>query len=67
MAAASPKTTRKSLSVEKKVEIIRAVETGRKKSDIAKDFNIPKSTLSTILKMKDKILNDYELSAVNPK
>ena len=54
MVAAPPKT-RKSLSVEKKVEIIRTVETGRKKSDIAK------STTLTILKMKDKILNDYEL------
>lgn len=45
----------KSLDFGKKREIIDAVESGEKKSDVAKRFDIPPSTLSTILKNKDKV------------
>jgi len=45
------------LSIAQKIKVIREVEKGEKsKGDIAKEFEIPKSTLSTYLKNKDKIL-----------
>lgn len=51
----------KTLSVKEKVAIIREVEKGvKKKSQIAKDFGIPPSTLSTFLKNKDAILKNSE-------
>ena len=54
---------RKSLSIAQKVEIIRVVETGgQRKSDVAARFGIARSTLSTILKVKEKVMADYERS-----
>lgn len=46
----------KALSIENKKKIIEAVESGEKKIIIAKKFDIPLSTLSTILKNRDKIV-----------
>lgn len=46
---------RKALSLETKVKILRAVDRGRKKKDVAEDFKIPPSTLSTILTSRKKI------------
>lgn len=43
------------LTIEKKIEILEAVDKGGKKGQIAKDFKIPASTLSTILKNRKKI------------
>lgn len=46
-----------SITVEKKLLIIKEVENGKaSKKDIAKQFGIPSSSLSTILKNKDKLL-----------
>ena len=36
-------------------KLIEKVEKGKKKSDVAKEFKIPLSTLSTIIKHKEKI------------
>lgn len=48
------------LSVADKVDLIREVERGdRKKQDIAKEFGIPASTLSTILKNKVSVLKNF--------
>lgn len=52
----STKRVCKSLTIDKKMEIIRAVAIGdRKKQDIAAEYGISVSTLSTILKYQDKI------------
>lgn len=48
-------TKRKFLSLDVKAQIINEAESGRKKGDIAADFGISNSTLSTILKSKDAI------------
>lgn len=53
MATSSRK--RKFLSLEEKARIISAASSGRKKGDVAADFGISQSTLSTILKSKDAI------------
>ncbi|KAH7933554.1 hypothetical protein HPB49_013870 [Dermacentor silvarum] len=43
---------RQNLPISAKQEIIRRVERGEKKSDVAAAYSIPRSTLSTILKNK---------------
>lgn len=50
------KKKRCAISVETKRKIIKCVEDNptKKKSDVAKEFNIPPSTLATILKKKEK-------------
>ena len=48
--------SRNAQPIEMKIAVIDAVEAGdRSKSEVAKSFNIPKSTLSTILKNKVKL------------
>ncbi|GBM37682.1 Tigger transposable element-derived protein 4 [Araneus ventricosus] len=49
------------LTVKKKFEILEAVDKGGKKGQIAKDFKIPASTLSTIIKDREKIKKLFEL------
>ncbi|GBN88352.1 hypothetical protein AVEN_259633-1 [Araneus ventricosus] len=49
------------LTVKKKVEIFEAVDKGGKKGQIDKDFKIPASTLSTMLKDRKKIKRLFEL------
>ncbi|XP_064462709.1 tigger transposable element-derived protein 4-like [Ornithodoros turicata] len=54
---------RKCLTLEQNVALIRAVEMDKgekSKSVIAKEFNIPASTLSTILKNKQDVFNGFE-------
>lgn len=46
----------KSLTVETKIEILKKVESGIKKKVIAQEYDIPQSTLSTIIKNKTSIL-----------
>lgn len=48
------------LSLETKVKIIRAVESGIKQSEVGKRFEINKQTVSAIIKTKDKILDDFK-------
>lgn len=45
----------KSLTIVEKKKLIQKVEEGEKKSDVAKEFKIPLSTLSTIIKHKEKV------------
>ncbi|XP_033869613.3 tigger transposable element-derived protein 4 [Acipenser ruthenus] len=57
---------KKSLSIEEKVDIISAVESGRKKTDVAAEYGIKKNSLSSIIKNKDKILDAYESFRFDP-
>lgn len=51
----------KSLTVNEKLKIIYIVEKGvKRKKDIANEFGVPASTLSTILTDKDKMLKAVE-------
>lgn len=59
----SHKATKKSLTLSKKVELINAVESGQhSKSFIAREFGVAKSTVSDVLKKKDRIVEAYEVS-----
>lgn len=52
---------RKALSLETKVDIIREVESSnRQRNKIAKEYGISHSTLSTIYKNKDRIIDNYK-------
>lgn len=51
-----PIKKRKFLTLQEKSAIIAEAAKGRKKSDIAEEFNIPCRLLSTILKSKDSIM-----------
>jgi predicted transcriptional regulator len=55
-----PKRVLKSLSLTEKFKIIKEVETGARKKDVATKYKIPASTLSTILKNKSTIINVVE-------
>lgn len=58
----------KSLTVGDKIKIIDEVKKGvKRKKDIASEFGIPASTLSTILKDKDKILKAIEEAPCLPR
>ncbi|KAG0433718.1 hypothetical protein HPB47_019664 [Ixodes persulcatus] len=59
---ASNAKKRTSLTFAMKLEIIRHVEKGEKKSNIAEAYNIPRSTLSTLLKTKGDIKSKAEHS-----
>ncbi|KAK9687646.1 Reverse transcriptase (RNA-dependent DNA polymerase) [Popillia japonica] len=48
-------SNRAHLTIAEKKKLIEKVEEGEKKSDVAKEFKIPLSTLSTIIKHKEKI------------
>lgn len=63
------KRRRCALTVEVKRKIIKCVEDNptKKKQDIAKEFNIPQSTLSTVLKNKAKFEEESDLSAKTKK
>lgn len=51
----------KILTIAEKVDVIKTVERGGKKNyEVANEFGIPSSTLSTILKNKTKILTNFE-------
>ena len=50
----------RSIDLATKIAVIDAVEAGtRNKTEIAKSFSLPKSTLSTILKNKDRLRESY--------
>ncbi|KAM7290410.1 tigger transposable element-derived protein 6-like [Ixodes scapularis] len=55
---------RKAPSLETKVKILRAVDSGRKKKDAAEDFKIPPRTLSTLLSSRKKIEETYANSTL---
>src|SRR5690348_11382534 len=49
------KIVRKNLTLEEKHEFLNDVDDGMQKTKVSEKFGIPKSTLSTILKNRDKI------------
>jgi hypothetical protein len=54
---------RKTLTLSQKVDIIHAVDSSSNKRDVAKKFDIASSTLSTILRQKGKIMNEWTNSS----
>ncbi|XP_073897397.1 tigger transposable element-derived protein 4 [Castor canadensis] len=58
---------KKSLSIEEKIDIINAVESGKKKAEIAAEYGIKKNSLSSIMKNKDKVLEAFESLRFDPK
>ncbi|XP_009703165.1 PREDICTED: tigger transposable element-derived protein 4 [Cariama cristata] len=58
---------KKSISIEEKIDIISAVESGKKKADIAAKYGIKKNSLSSIMKNKEKILEAVESLRFDPK
>ncbi|XP_057658528.1 tigger transposable element-derived protein 4-like [Diorhabda carinulata] len=58
----------KTLTLAEKVAISREAEKGvKKKSKIAEEFQIPRNTLSTFLKNKEKIISDFSQSSQSRK
>ncbi|KAI1238431.1 hypothetical protein IHE44_0013160, partial [Lamprotornis superbus] len=63
VAEALPEPTvrrEKSISVEEIIDIISAVESGKKKADIAAKYGIKRNSLSSIMKNKEKVLEAFE-------
>ncbi|XP_013807065.1 tigger transposable element-derived protein 4 [Apteryx mantelli] len=58
---------KKSISIEEKIDIINAVESGKKKADVAAKYGIKKNSLSSIMKNKDKVLEAFESLGFDPK
>ncbi|NWS70157.1 TIGD4 protein, partial [Crotophaga sulcirostris] len=58
---------KKSISIEEKVDIISAVESGQKKADIAAQYGIKKNSLCSIMKNKEKVLEAFESLRFDPK
>ncbi|XP_072477369.1 tigger transposable element-derived protein 4 [Notamacropus eugenii] len=58
---------KKSLSIEEKIDIINAVESGKKKAEIAAKYGIKKNSLSSIMKNKDKVLEAFVSLRFDPK
>ncbi|XP_054060076.1 tigger transposable element-derived protein 4 [Rissa tridactyla] len=58
---------KKSISIEEKIDIISAVESGKKKAEIAAKYGIKKNSLSSIMKNKEKVLEAFESLRFDPK
>lgn len=58
---------KKSVSIEEKIDIISAVESGKKKADIAAKYGIKKNSVSSIMKNKEKVLEAFESLQFDPK
>ncbi|XP_074885781.1 tigger transposable element-derived protein 4 [Buteo buteo] len=58
---------KKSISIEEKIDIISAVESGKKKADVAAKYGIKKNSLSSIMKNKEKVLEAFESLRFDPK
>ncbi|TRZ16442.1 hypothetical protein HGM15179_010665 [Zosterops borbonicus] len=70
MAEALPEHTarrKKSISIEEKIDIISAVESGKKKADVAAKYGIKRNSLSSIMKNKEKVLEAFETLRFDPK
>ncbi|XP_064462536.1 tigger transposable element-derived protein 6-like [Ornithodoros turicata] len=50
---------RKALSLDMKMEMLRAVDGGMRKKDVAEKYGIPANSLSTILKARENIENSF--------
>ncbi|GJQ76772.1 hypothetical protein Trydic_g15612 [Trypoxylus dichotomus] len=51
---------RKVLTLDDKVVVINAIESGRKKADVCRQFGLVNSTVGTIIKNKEKILKSFD-------
>ncbi|GFU06822.1 hypothetical protein TNCV_4353741 [Trichonephila clavipes] len=51
------KATRKSISLETKMQVIRRLDSGERQSQISAAMNLATSTIRTIIKNKEKILS----------
>jgi hypothetical protein len=51
---------RKMLSVEDKFNVIKQIESGKKKADVCREFGVVNSTIQTIWKNGDKIVRAFE-------
>lgn len=58
------KNKRKQFSLKEKMDILKEVDQGSKKSDVARMFFLAPSTLSTIIKDREKITKLYEQSSL---
>jgi hypothetical protein len=59
-----PKRIIKTLSIQGKFNLVKDVDSGFKKKDIAIKYGVPKSTVSTILKNKEKVIKAIEEGTV---
>jgi hypothetical protein len=59
-----PKRVIKTLSIQGKFNLVKDVDSGFKKKDIAIKYGVPKSTVSMILKNKEKIIKAIEEGTV---
>ncbi|XP_070537736.1 tigger transposable element-derived protein 4-like [Ptychodera flava] len=64
----TPRTSikRHALSLDCKVQMIRAIESGLRHGEVCKKFDVKPSTLSTILKKKEEIIKMFEHNTVQP-
>ena len=67
MMAEKIKKTRNVLPIERKYNALQEILSGISKKSVAKKHGVPKSTVSTWLENKDKILAAYESGEINPK
>lgn len=51
---------RKAITLETKVDIIKAVGKGQKQSELCHEYSLSKSTIGTILSSKDKLMEAFE-------
>lgn len=59
------KRTLKTLSIDEKYRLIKEVESGLRKKDVAIKYAVPASTVSTILKNKQAIISAIENGAAS--
>jgi len=57
---ASAKQNRQAFTIDHKVPIIRSIESGRSKADVAREYGLPSSSVSTIWKNHDNFIRAYE-------
>uniref|UniRef100_A0A8C5IF97 Tigger transposable element derived 4 n=1 Tax=Junco hyemalis TaxID=40217 RepID=A0A8C5IF97_JUNHY len=60
-------STNTHITIEEKIDIISAVESGKKKAEIAAKYGIKKNSLSSIMKNKEKVLEAFETLRFDPK
>ncbi|NXU90857.1 TIGD4 protein, partial [Xiphorhynchus elegans] len=58
---------KKSISIEEKIDIISALESGKKKADVAAKYGIKKNSLCSIMKNKDKVVEAFESLRFDPR
>nr|XP_002735168.1 PREDICTED: tigger transposable element-derived protein 6-like [Saccoglossus kowalevskii] len=62
----STRVKRRALSLDCKVQMIKAIESGIRHGDVCRKFDVKPSTLSTILKKKTDVLKMFEHNKIEP-